>query len=296
MLLYRALQQHSRFRFFSLLVFRSCLVVTVLTGRGAGARGRRPGLRRRQRRDAPQHPVRCPLGCGAAGHVLRELVRPPAVLPALRLQPPPLSFVSTLCSLRAALATRGSGAGLSVLRVLRADAVGTLAAVAAAAASAAAPAAVTLAVAAHAAAGAVSSGRGPRLGLAFFSPGRLPVLFLRFRPLVLAFQGRDQRPGALSGGARGGTARLTGRRRFAAAAFIIRRVDRVGLRGGWYTFTFRLLVLVRRGGGGGRSSLSARFFPRGVARSVHPALHRQEFGCCIECRAPFPQNVGLGGQ
>lgn len=57
-----------------------------------------------------------------------------------------------------------------MLRVLRADAVGTLAAVAAATASAAASAAVALAIAAHTAAGTVAPGRRPRLCLALLSP------------------------------------------------------------------------------------------------------------------------------
>ncbi len=94
-------------------------------------------------------------------------MRPPAVLPTLL-----FSFVSTLCSLRAALAARGSGTGpgLSVLGVLRADAVGTLAAVAAAAASAAASTAIALAVAAHTAAGTVAPGRRLHLCLAFLPP------------------------------------------------------------------------------------------------------------------------------
>lgn len=91
-------------------------------------------------------------------------MRPPTVRPALPSLALLLPFVSTLSPLRAAvaLAAGGSGAGLSVLCVLRADAVGPLAAVAAAATSAAASTAVALAVAlavaAHAAAGAVTPG------------------------------------------------------------------------------------------------------------------------------------------
>lgn len=56
-----------------------------------------------------------------------------------------------------------------MLGVLRADAVGALAAVAAAAASAAASAAVTLAITAHAAAGTVAPGRRLHLCFAFLS-------------------------------------------------------------------------------------------------------------------------------
>lgn len=57
-----------------------------------------------------------------------------------------------------------------MLCVLRADAVGTLAAVAAAAASAAASTAVALAIAAHAAAGTVAPRRRLHLCLAFLPP------------------------------------------------------------------------------------------------------------------------------
>lgn len=100
-------------------------------------------------------------------------MRPPAVLLGLPLLALLLFFVSSLCSIRAAvplpLAAGGRGAGSSVLCVLGTDAVGTLAAVAAAAASAAASTAVTLAVTAHAAAGAVAPGRRLRLSLAFLS-------------------------------------------------------------------------------------------------------------------------------
>lgn len=97
-----------------------------------------------------------------------------------------------------------------MLRVLRADAVGALAAVAAAASASAAASPV----AAHAAAGAVAPGRGLRLGLALLSPRRLPtpsLLILCSRPLVLQIHGWNQRTGALSGGAGGRAACLVGR-------------------------------------------------------------------------------------
>lgn len=100
-----------------------------------------------------------------------------------------------------------------MLGVLRADAVSTLAAVAAAAASAAASASVAFPVAAHAAAGTVALGQRLRLRLAFLSPCRLPtppLLFLRFRSLVLYLQGWNQRTGALSGGAGSRAACLIG--------------------------------------------------------------------------------------
>lgn len=235
-------------------------------GIGAGAGGRRPGLHRGERGDAPQHPVRRPLGPRAARRLLRELLRPPV----------PAALGSTAVP----LAAGGGGAGPPVLGVLGADAV-------AAAAAASAPPAAALAVATHAAAGAVSPGRGLRLGLALLRPRRLPtpsLLILRSTPLVLQNHGRDQRAGALSGGAGGQAARLIGRRGFAAAAFIVGKIDRVTRGGGGYTFAFRLLVLVRRG------------LSRGVAGGVHPALHRQELGRRIECRAPLAQDFGLRRQ
>lgn len=92
----------------------------------------------------------------------------PQALPAV-----PVSFVSALgAAIPLSLAAGGSGAGLSALRVLRADAAGPLAAVAAAAAAApaAASASVALAVTAHAAAGTVASGGRQRLCLAFLDP------------------------------------------------------------------------------------------------------------------------------
>lgn len=125
----------------------SGLVQAVLPRRGACAFGRRACVRRSQRCDAAQHPVRSPLGPGAAAHLLGQPLRPPGLQPALLLAALPRL-------LRAALAARGGGAGLSVLGVLGADAVGALAAVATAAAAAAA---VAFAVAAHAAASAVAT-------------------------------------------------------------------------------------------------------------------------------------------
>lgn len=157
-------------------------------------------------RHAAQHPVARPFSPGAAGHLLREPLGPPVVRPAL-----PLAALSRLRG--TALAARRGGPGLSVFGVLGADAVGALAAVAAAAAPAAA-ASVCLPVAAHAAAGAVAARGGVGLRLAFLCSERLPassLLLLRFGPLVLQFQGRDQRPGALSGGAGCRAAGLVGR-------------------------------------------------------------------------------------
>lgn len=216
--------------------------------------------------DAAQHPVRRALGPGAAGRLLREPLGPPAVQPALPAAAHPRLF-------RAALAARGSGPGLPVFRVLGADAVGALAAVATAAAAAAA-AAVALAVAAHAAARAVAAGR-VGLRLAFLPSERPPpssLLLLWSGPLVLQVQGRDQRARALAGGAGRRAARLIGRRRLAAVAFVV-VVYGVGLRSGGPTFAFGLLVLVRRGAGGGPGSLGARVLSRGVAGRVHPAFH-----------------------
>lgn len=131
----------------------------TLIGGGAGAGCRGPRLHCRKCCNAAQHPVGRPLGARAAGHVLRQLVGPACVPPALPVLALLLPSVPPL-PLRAAvpLAAGGCGARFSVLRVLGADAVRALAAVAAAAASAAAPAA--LAVAARAAAGAVAPGRG----------------------------------------------------------------------------------------------------------------------------------------
>lgn len=180
-----------------------------------------------------------------------------------------------------------------MLGVLRTDAVGALAAVAAAAAPAAA-AAVALPVAAHAAARAVAARRGVGLRLSLLRSQRLPaspLLLLRFGPLVLQVQGRDQRTWTLAGGAGRRAAGLIGRRGFTAVASVT--VHRVGLRSSGVTFAFRLLVLVRRGAGGCPSSLSAWVFTRGVAGCVHPAFHRLQFGCGVECRAPLPQDLGL---
>lgn len=91
----------------------------------------------------------------------------PQALPAV-----PVSFVSALgAAIPLSLAAGGSGAGLSALRVLRADAAGPLAAVAAAAAAAApAAASASVALTAHAAAGTVASGGRQRLCLAFLDP------------------------------------------------------------------------------------------------------------------------------
>lgn len=200
------------------MALRSCLVASVVTRGGPGAGGRRPGLHRRQRGDAAQHPVRRALGPRAAGGLPAELVGP-AVPPALRPAAAPL-------------AAGGGGAGLPVLRVLGAEAAGALTAVAAAAAPASAAASATsalaasgLAVAAHAAAGAVASGRGRRLAL--LPPRRLPapvLLFFCSRPLAQV-EGRDQRAGALSGGAGGGAAHLIGHGGLAATALVIGEVE-----------------------------------------------------------------------
>lgn len=173
-------------------------------------------MHRGESRDAAQHPVGRPFSPGAAGHLLREPLRPPVVHSAL-----PLSAHSRLRG--AAFAARRGGPGLSVFGVLRADAVGALAAVAAAAAPAAATS-VALPVAAHAAASAVATRRGVGLGLAFLCSERLSAssLFLLWLgPLVLQVQGRNQRTGALSGRAGCRAAGLIGRRGLVAIAFII---------------------------------------------------------------------------
>lgn len=138
--------------------------------------------------------------------------------------------------------------------------MGPLAAVAAAAAPAAASAAVALAVAAHAAAGAVATRCRLSLSFAFLRPRRLPaapVFVLRSGPLVLVLQRWNQRTGTLSGGAGRRAARLIGRYGFAATVFIIGERYRVGLGRGWNASTFRLLVFVRRGGGGSPGSFSS---------------------------------------
>lgn len=244
----------------------SCFVQAVLTRRGARAFRWRASVHGSERCDAAQHPVRRALRPGAAGHLLREPLGPPVVQPAL-----PSAAHPRLSG--TALAARGSGSGLSVFRVLGADAVGALAAVAATAASTAA-AAIALAVAAHAAAGAVAARRGVGLRLALLPSKRLPassLFLLWFGPLVLQVQGRDQRTRALAGGAGRRAARLIGRGWFAAIAFVV--VYGVGLRSSGRAFAFGLLGLVRRRAGGGPGSLGARVFTGGVAGRIHPAFH-----------------------